>query len=371
MTADEALLETPVSELFAAEPALDTPAPHASTAQPASEPDLAKPRLIITQMVLENFKSYAGRQVIGPFHRSFSAVVGPNGSGKSNVIDALLFVFGYRANKIRQGKLSELIHSSKNAANLTQCMVSVHFKEIIDAPDGSSSSDVPGSELVVSRTATHTNQSKYLVNGSPSTYAEVTTMLRKKGIDLDHKRFLILQGEVENIAQMKPMGQSDGDVGLLEYLEDIIGTSAYKPQIEAARAAVDDLNTARSERLHRVKIVEKEMNALVERRNEAVAFVRAENDVTRHKSQLFQKRLHESQAKAESLRSRFTDAQNAHTQERTRAGDFRSALKDLENARDVAAREAQTLDARARDAAQALARFEREEVQLQVNRKHV
>ncbi|KAJ2827298.1 hypothetical protein FBU31_003204, partial [Coemansia sp. 'formosensis'] len=28
-----------------------------------------KARLIITQMVLENFKSYAGRQVIGPFHR--------------------------------------------------------------------------------------------------------------------------------------------------------------------------------------------------------------------------------------------------------------------------------------------------------------
>jgi structural maintenance of chromosome 4 len=35
----------------------------------------------------------------------FSSVVGPNGSGKSNVIDAMLFVFGYRASKIRQGKL--------------------------------------------------------------------------------------------------------------------------------------------------------------------------------------------------------------------------------------------------------------------------
>lgn len=34
-----------------------------------SETEPNKPRLIITQMVLENFKSYAGRQVIGPFHR--------------------------------------------------------------------------------------------------------------------------------------------------------------------------------------------------------------------------------------------------------------------------------------------------------------
>jgi structural maintenance of chromosome 4 len=57
-------------------------------------------RLIITKMVLENFKSYAGVQEIGPFHKRFSSVVGPNGSGKSNVIDAMLFVFGKRANQV-------------------------------------------------------------------------------------------------------------------------------------------------------------------------------------------------------------------------------------------------------------------------------
>ena len=26
-------------------------------------------RLIITEMVLENFKSYAGQQIVGPFHK--------------------------------------------------------------------------------------------------------------------------------------------------------------------------------------------------------------------------------------------------------------------------------------------------------------
>ena len=36
-------------------------------------------RLIITRMVLENFKSYAGVQNIGPFHHSFSSVVGEQG----------------------------------------------------------------------------------------------------------------------------------------------------------------------------------------------------------------------------------------------------------------------------------------------------
>ena len=70
--------------------------------------------------------------------QSFSAVVGPNGSGKSNTIDALLFVFGYRANKMRQGKLSELIHNSAGYPDLDHCGVEVHFREIIDGVSTSS-----------------------------------------------------------------------------------------------------------------------------------------------------------------------------------------------------------------------------------------
>jgi AAA15 family ATPase/GTPase len=64
--------------------------------------------------------------------QSFSSIVGPNGSGKSNTIDALLFVFGYRASKMRQGKLSELIHNSARHPDLDECSVEVHFREIID-----------------------------------------------------------------------------------------------------------------------------------------------------------------------------------------------------------------------------------------------
>ena len=72
----------PTTELAAPEPA--------APAEPT-------PRLMIKSMILENFKSYAGPQEIGPFDKNMSSVVGPNGSGKSNVIDAMLFVFGFRA----------------------------------------------------------------------------------------------------------------------------------------------------------------------------------------------------------------------------------------------------------------------------------
>ena len=99
---------------------------------PVVEETGPKNRMVITYLILTNFKSYAGRQEVGPFHASFSSVVGPNGSGKSNVIDSLLFVFGFRASKMRQGKISALIHNSAQYPNLDHCEVAVHFQEVTD-----------------------------------------------------------------------------------------------------------------------------------------------------------------------------------------------------------------------------------------------
>ena len=36
----------------------------------------------LRQLEIENFKSYAGTQIIGPFY-PFTAVIGPNGAGAS------------------------------------------------------------------------------------------------------------------------------------------------------------------------------------------------------------------------------------------------------------------------------------------------
>lgn len=102
-----------------------------------------KARIVITHLVLTNFKSYAGRQEVGPFHASFSSVVGPNGSGKSNVIDSLLFVFGFRASKMRQGKISALIHNSAAFPDLDHCEVEVHFQEVMDLVSEECSKTMP------------------------------------------------------------------------------------------------------------------------------------------------------------------------------------------------------------------------------------
>jgi len=61
---------------------------------------------------------------------------------------------------------------------------------------------------------------------------------------------------------MKPKAQNEHDDGLLEYLEDIIGTAKYKQPIEDAAKEVEALNEVCLEKSNRVAIVEKEKDNL-------------------------------------------------------------------------------------------------------------
>ncbi|XP_056296761.1 structural maintenance of chromosomes protein 4 isoform X1 [Pseudoliparis swirei] len=257
------------------------PPPPAMTNEPGA------PRLMITHLVNRNFKSYAGEQILGPFHKRFSCIIGPNGSGKSNVIDSMLFVFGYRAQKIRSKKLSVLIHSSDKHKDVQSCTVEVHFQKIIDK-EGDDYEVIPNSKFYVSRTANKDNSSSYYINGNKAKFKEVGALLRSHGIDLDHNRFLILQGEVEQIAMMKPKGHTEHDEGMLEYLEDIIGCCRLKEPILNMARRIELLNEQRGEKLNRVKHVEKEKNSLEGERNKAVEFLTLENDIFKHKSRLCQ-----------------------------------------------------------------------------------
>ena len=51
-------------------------------------------RLVIKEMVLENFKSYAGAQRVGPFHKVRSLVVGWNPLGRREFCTRLILIVG-------------------------------------------------------------------------------------------------------------------------------------------------------------------------------------------------------------------------------------------------------------------------------------
>lgn len=61
---------------------------------------------------------------------------------------------------------------------------------------------------------------------------------------------------------MKPKAQTEHEDGLLEYLEDIIGTTKYKEPIEQADQEREALDEQRAEKMNRLRVVEREKSAL-------------------------------------------------------------------------------------------------------------
>merc|ERR1712071_490655 len=288
---------------------------------PACTTGFQGPRLIITHIDNINFKSYAGKQVLGPFHKSFTSIIGPNGSGKSNVIDSMLFVFGYRAQKIRSKSVAVLIHNSENHPNIQSCSVVVHFQLIEDLNDDDFNV-VPNSQFSVSRTAFKDNTSFYQIDGKRCQFKQVAKLLRAQGIDLDHNRFLILQGEVEQIAMMKSKAPNEHEPGMLEFLEDIIGSSRYKEPTEQLGELVEALNSQRTEKLNRVKLVEKEKDELEVPKNEAMSYVKLDNELSQYKYSLQQ--FYISQSK-----KLVSDTEQKKDKVNEEMGDLKNRLEEL------------------------------------------
>ena len=65
---------------------------------------------MISRIECDNFKSYKGHQVIGPF-KQFTSIIGPNGSGKSNLMDAISFVLGVQSAQLRGTVLRDLVYA--------------------------------------------------------------------------------------------------------------------------------------------------------------------------------------------------------------------------------------------------------------------
>lgn len=326
-------------------------------------------RLFIREMVLRNFKSYAGEQRVGPFHKSFSAVVGPNGSGKSNVIDAMLFVFGKRAKQMRLNKVSELIHNSSNHQNLDSAGVSVHFQEIVDL-DEDTFEAVPGSDFVITRVAFRDNTSKYYINDRLSNFTEVTKKLKGKGVDLDNNRFLILQGEVEQISLMKPKAQGPHDEGFLEYLEDIIGTNKYVEKIDESFKQLETLNESRSGVVQMVKLAEKERDGLETVKNEAEAYMLKELSHLKWQEKATKLATEENSSKMEQMQENVSGMEENLKVEREKIRENSKTLKDIEALHKKYMKRQEELDSALRQCKDEFKEFERQDVKHREDHKH-
>ncbi|XP_033004164.1 structural maintenance of chromosomes protein 1B isoform X3 [Lacerta agilis] len=142
-------------------------------------------------LMVENFKSWRGKQCIGPF-KKFTCVIGPNGSGKSNVMDALSFVMGEKTSNLRVRHIQELIHGAHigKPVSSTGSVKMVYMEE-------------NGEEKTFSRIIRGSG-SEFLVNDKIVSRSVYTKELEEIGIIARARNCLVFQGEVETIAMKKP-----------------------------------------------------------------------------------------------------------------------------------------------------------------------
>ncbi|KAJ2841817.1 Structural maintenance of chromosomes protein 1, partial [Coemansia brasiliensis] len=158
----------------------------------------------LVQLELENFKSYRGQQVIGPF-TSFTAVVGPNGAGKSNLMDAISFVLGVRSGHLRSTHLRDLIYRGR--------AVSPHTEGAIDEAGDQRArrawvraiyEDDGGSTIVFQRSISAAGDSEYRINNRAVSLQTYNQTLEAQNILVKAKNFLVFQGDVEAVAAQSP-----------------------------------------------------------------------------------------------------------------------------------------------------------------------
>nr|XP_040132773.1 structural maintenance of chromosomes protein 1B isoform X2 [Ictidomys tridecemlineatus] len=142
-------------------------------------------------LLVENFKSWRGRQVIGPFRR-FTCIIGPNGSGKSNVMDALSFVMGEKTANLRVKNIQELIHG----AHIGKPVSSSASVKIVYVEES-------GEEKTFARII-RGGCSEFHFDDNPVSRSAYIAELEKIGIIVKARNCLVFQGTVESISMKKP-----------------------------------------------------------------------------------------------------------------------------------------------------------------------
>jgi len=180
----------------------------------------------IKEISIDGFKSYANYTKIENFDKYFNAITGLNGSGKSNILDSICFLLGIsNLSNVRASSLQELVYKN-GQAGVTKATVSIIF-------DNTNKSQSPAGmeihkEITVTRQIVIGGKNKYLINGISAQNNRVADMFRSVRLNVNNPHFLIMQGRVTKVMNMKPPE-------ILAMIEEATGTSMYEHKKQGAQ----------------------------------------------------------------------------------------------------------------------------------------
>ncbi|CAJ0959811.1 unnamed protein product, partial [Mesorhabditis belari] len=179
----------------------------------------------IKKIEIEGFKSYVRKTTVDEFDTQFNAITGLNGTGKSNILDSICFVLGItNLSCIRAQQLIDLVYK-QGQAGVNKAVVSIYFdnsdKKV--SPIGYHAFD----EIIVRRQIIVNGRNTYTINGISNPQNKVADFFRSVGLNVNNPHFLIMQGRITKVLNMKPHE-------ILAMLEEAAGTKIYDAKRDAA-----------------------------------------------------------------------------------------------------------------------------------------
>ena len=250
----------------------------------------------LSRIELENFKSYKGKQIVGPF-KKFTSIVGPNGSGKSNLMDAISFVLGVQSAQLRGSTLRDLVYAydvqdSKEKRNASVSLVYVlntndeddegEEEDESEERDGDKENskkkrqkreeEGEKNEVRFSRTISNSGASDYKIDNKTVTFEEYAEKLKQFGILVKARNFLVFQGDIEAVAQKSPKD-------LTQLFEQLSGSDELKQAYNDAQLKVKEAEEENAVVFGKKKTLMSQRKQIKEQKDEAEKHIKLVNEL--------------------------------------------------------------------------------------------
>jgi len=291
--------------------------------------------MYIEEIVLENFKSFAGTTRI-PFYEDFTTISGPNGSGKSNIIDAVLFALGLaRTSGMRAEKLTDLIYNPSHEGDdettgPREASVEVVLNNAEGALSRSQVEAAAGSDKVgdvdtitVKRRVKRTDDnyySYYYLNGRSVNLSDIRDLLAQAGVAPEGYN-VVMQGDVTGIINM---------------------TAGERREIIDEIAGVAEFDAKKADAFEELEVVEERINEAdlrIEEKRERLDQLQDERETAlEYKGLREEKQEYESYAKAAELEEKREDLDATRGDIAEREDELAELQEELDDRRGVVLR---------------------------------
>ncbi|CAL2030458.1 unnamed protein product [Caenorhabditis brenneri] len=275
---------------------------------------------VLHTLEIENFKSYKGKHVIGPFSR-FTAIIGPNGSGKSNLMDAISFVLGERPNSLRVKKYNDLIHGAPIGKPVAKkCRVTMNYKY------------ADGRIKAFSRGVNNGTSEHFLDNVSV-TSAVYSQEMESINIYIKAKNFLVYQGAIENIAMKNPKERT-------QLFEELSRSHEFQAEYERLKVEMTKAEDDTQHNMNKRRGIAQEKREAKMEKDEAEKYQQMKNELAAKSTMLYlhqlfhcERAIEEAKGDINNQKKKIASLESTKTEEEekisSRQAEFRKVQREV------------------------------------------